>query len=254
MTTRRRLAWLLAAVVSAGACGWAQHVDGTTISHSNLIDILRRTQAELDATSQPPAKPIPAKPAAQVPIQPPVPPPTPPPSPVPVEPADAGEIVLGPGDVVRVTVLDEPDLSLERVALGREGEVVHSIWGRVLLSGKTVEQARLEVERLLGKDYLAKPRVELALLETKEASFTIRDKVLRPGTYSWPRQEKLTLLKAIGLAGGVTRSASSSKVTVQRVVNGVKTNLVVNLDRPDRSGDPKSFLVLPGDVIEVGAK
>jgi protein involved in polysaccharide export with SLBB domain len=60
----------------------------------------------------------------------------------------------------------------------------------------------------------------------------------------------VTLLQAIGMAGGFTRLARSSKVTITRSMGGKK---MLTVDVKANTNDPatKQFEVLPDDTISV---
>lgn len=311
--------------VVAGTLGASDGVltDHGIVSHSNLLEILRQTQAALSATSNPVASTnvvtsplVPARANEVAPVTGPTsevtpvlvrtpagqgtagPIPSNAVTPLPDRTAaatsSATEHILGSEDVLEIIVDREPELSMTRAVLGSEGTVEHPLLGTLALGGKTIEQARLAIHEILARDYLVHPRVRVRLLESapkvpaaapdqesarqpspaaperesskdaipaapdpelaKEAAFTILNQVYRPGTYTWASREKLTLLKAIGMAGGVTRSSALAKITVQRVVGSEKKTITLSLQEPGRSADEPPFLIQPGDIIEVGSK
>lgn len=71
----------------------------------------------------------------------------------------------------------------------------------------------------------------------------------RPITFS----ENMTLSHAILMAGGVTRFASKSKITIKRVVDGEVVMLRANLANIEKNKD-KDVPLLPGDTIVVGRR
>ena len=66
-----------------------------------------------------------------------------------------------------------------------------------------------------------------------------------------PDNEGVTLLQAIGMAGGYTRIAEPSKISVKRIENGVESVAKVNAKRMARGDASAAFKIIPGDVITV---
>jgi polysaccharide export outer membrane protein len=66
-----------------------------------------------------------------------------------------------------------------------------------------------------------------------------------------PDNEDVTLLQAIGMAGGYTRLAEPANVTVKRIENGAESLMKLNAKRMARGGTSAAFKIRPGDVISV---
>jgi polysaccharide export outer membrane protein len=77
--------------------------------------------------------------------------------------------------------------------------------------------------------------------------------VQRPGSFDIPSEESVTLLQAIAMAGGFSRLAVQSKVTITRTVGGKKT---LTVDVKSAANDPgtKPFEILPYDTIFVAER
>jgi protein involved in polysaccharide export with SLBB domain len=67
-----------------------------------------------------------------------------------------------------------------------------------------------------------------------------------------PEREKVTLLDAIAMAGGYTRIADPSKVTLKRKEGGKETIIRLNAKTMAKDVRNASFEILPGDVITIG--
>jgi polysaccharide export outer membrane protein len=80
--------------------------------------------------------------------------------------------------------------------------------------------------------------------------FSIAGQVKAPGNFEIPRGRQLTIFAALNMAGGPTPAAKLSKTTVTRVRPGGGTT-TQRVDASDRS---VSFMVQPGDEIEVKAR
>lgn len=93
-------------------------------------------------------------------------------------------------------------------------------------------------------DIIYVPEVELVRLFVSGA-------VAKPGLYEVPRDEPVTVLKAVTLAGGTTDRASEKKVQVLRTgPNGKRITLAVNLKKIKR-GKADDFVLQKDDIVLV---
>lgn len=99
--------------------------------------------------------------------------------------------------------------------------------------------------------YLANPQVNLTVRTYARRTFTILGQVQKPGTYDIEGNEVVTLLQAVGMAGGYTRIANPSNVVVKRNEGGVERVYHFNAKKMARETSESSFRILPGDVITV---
>lgn len=144
---------------------------------------------------------------------------------------------LASGDVIRIHVFSEPDLSFEEVRLTDAGTFSYPFIGEVRAKGKTAaEIENILIEKLQG-DYLVDPRISISVLEYRE--FFISGEVKQPGGYKF--QPGLTLRRAIALAGGLTERASTNRITLIRDNDSDRTPTRATLDTP----------VMPGDSINI---
>ncbi len=157
---------------------------------------------------------------------------------------------LAPGDTLQLAVYQEDDLNLPRAVIAKDGTISHPLLAAIAVGGLTLEQAQTLIHEILQKDYLVNPRVSLTVLAYAKYRITILKEVVRPDTYEVSRNDTLTLMQAIALAGGPTRLGNMSKVTVQRVVGGEKKEL--KLDAETKEG--KAFVIQADDVVEVPPK
>ena len=166
-------------------------------------------------------------------------------------PAASMLYVLQPSDVVQISVYREPDLT-SVVRLAADGSITFPLIGRVVLSDLTVQQAQDLLVRKLGDDYLVNPQVMLVVMEYTKQHFTILGQVQKPGAYDLPVEGKLSILQAVGLAGGFTRIASPSRIVVKRKIKN-KKEMVIKIDAAkmaNRTSD-EEFFVQEGDAITV---
>src|SRR5690606_39520188 len=81
--------------------------------------------------------------------------------------APGGDYVLGAGDIIRVTVYQSPDLTLEaRISDG--GTISYPLLGTVQLGGLTVGAAEKRLaDGLRDGNYLLKPQVSILVVSVK---------------------------------------------------------------------------------------
>lgn len=152
--------------------------------------------------------------------------------------ADSGvQYKLAAGDVLRITVFGEPDLSLDEIRLNDAGTFSYPFLGEIAAKGLTPNQVEKIIVNGLKQGYLVDPKVSLSQIAYR--SFYINGEVQKPGSY--PFVPGLTLEKAIALGGGLTERASIKRVTIMRG-DGSPT-LTDNVTR--------NTVIAPGDTISI---
>lgn len=126
--------------------------------------------------------------------------------------SDNARYQLASGDVIRIGVFGEPDLSFEEIRLNDAGTFTYPFIGQVTARGRTAEQVETAITEKLKDGYLRDPRVTVSVITYRE--FYISGEVQKPGGY--PYQPGLTLERAIALAGGLTERASVRRTTITR--------------------------------------
>ncbi len=144
---------------------------------------------------------------------------------------------LASGDVIRINVFGERDLSFEELRLTDAGTFSYPFIGEVQAKGKNAAEIEQIIVNKLKGDYLVDPRVSVSVLKYRE--FFISGEVKTPGGY--PFQPGLTLRRAIALAGGLTERASEGRITIIRDRDGNRTPEAGTLDTQ----------VMPGDTITI---
>ncbi len=169
----------------------------------------------------------------------------------PKQTAGGGTYVLSANDLIKMSVFEEADLETT-VRISSDGTVTFPLIGTVKVVGKTPQVAAGLVRELYAKDYLVNPQVNLTVMEYAKRRFIILGQVQRPGTFDMPDRDSVSLLQAIGMAGGYSRIADAAKITVKRTVSGKETLVKVNGKRMASGEENVNFEVLPGDIISVG--
>ena len=165
--------------------------------------------------------------------------------------AARGDTVLHRNDYVRVVVFQEDDLAVE-TRISKSGSINFPLIGSVKFEGRTVDEITSEIRTRLDKDYIVNPHVTLMIVEFAKQWVTVLGEVQRPGQVEIPAEGGLDLLGALALAGGYTRIADPSHVTLRRTVNGKDVIYKLNAKQLSRDITVKPFPVLSGDTINVG--
>lgn len=139
---------------------------------------------------------------------------------------------LASGDVIRINVFGEPDLSFEEVRLTDAGTFSYPFIGELRAKGKTASEIEQMLVDSLKGEYLINPRISVSVLTYRE--FFISGEVKTPGGY--PFQPGLTLRRAVALAGGLTERASTKRITIIRDQQADKP-IMATLDTPLAPGD-----------------
>ena len=93
------------------------------------------------------------------------------------------DYVLGAGDVVRISVFQNPDLSLEaRVSEG--GSISSPLLGSVRLGGLSVQQAEKAIgDGLRNGQFVRQPQVGILVMQVRSNQASVLGQVNRPGRY-----------------------------------------------------------------------
>lgn len=114
---------------------------------------------------------------------------------------------LGPGDVIRISVFQNPDLTLE-TRVSDAGAISYPLIGTVAVGGKTAADAEKTIAKLL-KDggFVVQPQVSVLLIQVRGNQVSVLGQVNRPGRY--PLETANTRLSdMLAQAGGVAGSGA----------------------------------------------
>jgi protein involved in polysaccharide export with SLBB domain len=164
---------------------------------------------------------------------------------------DAGNYKISANDLLDFKVFQEPDLDAQ-VRVAGDGSAIFPLIGSVSLAGKTVAEATAVLRQHYLNGYLVNPQISLIITSYSKRTFTVLGQVQRPGSYDIQSDRTISLLEAIGMAGGYSRIADPGKITVRRRENGQDEILHINGKRAEKAGyGAEDFMVRAGDVITV---
>ncbi|ELX13290.1 polysaccharide export protein EpsE [Janthinobacterium sp. HH01] len=163
--------------------------------------------------------------------------------------AGAADVLLGAGDVVKVSVYGNQDLSLE-TRVSEAGTITFPLIGTVELGGLTAAAAEKKIAGMLeGGGFIRKAQVNLLVTSLQSAQVSVLGAVNRPGRY--PIEGKRTLMDMLALAGGFGGDGGDV-VSLIRKRNGVTTKDAIDVVDMVRGNDfNRDFEVMGGDILYV---
>lgn len=170
--------------------------------------------------------------------------------------SDASKVdyVLQPSDLIRVQIFQEDDLNRE-VRISQENTVTLPLIDTVSLKGKTARQAEEHIRDLYGRDFLAKPQVNLFVLEYAPRRVFIAGAVNKPGVVLFQQEQGLTLIDAISRADSFNRLADKKRVTLKRTKSdGSSETFTINVEELMKGESNQTWPLQPNDVINVPEK
>ena len=120
---------------------------------------------------------------------------------------------LGAGDVIRISVFQNPDLSIE-ARLSDSGGISYPLLGAVALGGLTVAEAEQRIaDGLREGNFVRQPQVSLLVLQVRSSQVSVLGQVNRPGRYPIEAGE-LRLTDLLAQAGGIAPTGADTVVVV----------------------------------------
>jgi len=165
-------------------------------------------------------------------------------------PAAATEYRLGAGDVVRINVYQNPDLTLES-RVTEAGIVSYPLLGAIRLGGMTVTAAeKLIADGLRGGNFVKQPQVTLVVLQVRGNQASVLGQVNRPGRYPIEVAD-MRLTDLLAMAGGAAQGGADT-VVLTGTRNGQPYRLEVDLPTVFAPGGKDlDLLILNGDAVWV---
>jgi polysaccharide export outer membrane protein len=156
--------------------------------------------------------------------------------------------VIGPEDLLDISVWKEPDVS-RVVPVRPDGRISLPLIHDVEASGMSPQQLAASVAEKLRK-YLNDPQVTVIVTAINSQRVFVLGEVLRAGAF--PLLPGMTVLQALSSAGGFTTFADVKKIRVVRSRNGKQVELPFNYRDVLKGDKPGQNIKLePGDTIIV---
>lgn len=162
--------------------------------------------------------------------------------------AEETNYVLGPGDVLKITVYNSPDLTLE-TRVTENGTISFPLLGEIQLGGITAPAAEKKIADLLENGrFLKNPQINILVTQFQSKMISVLGSVYKPGRYPLDRATNLTDLLA--LVGGAT-SDGSDLITVIGKSGKTEYDLHSIVGKADGS---QNIPLVGGEIVYVHAR
>lgn len=160
----------------------------------------------------------------------------------------AADNPLGPGDMLRITIYGNADLTTE-TRVTSAGSISLPLVGDVQVGGISVSQAEKNIANLLENGgFIKKPQVNIVVLQVSSQQISVLGEVLKPGRY--PIDRPSTLIELLAMAGGANQNGADI-VTVISQKNGNTIRQEYNWRDLLRKEDGKDVPLTAGDTLYV---
>lgn len=165
------------------------------------------------------------------------------------KPVTPAGYTLRPGDIIAVSVWQEP--GLEQLVLVRpDGGISFPLAGDLQAAGSTVEELTLALKQKLTK-YIPDAVVTVTLQEIPGNRIYILGRVNKPGDFAIVTRD-ITVMQALAMAGGLTPFADERHIKVLRMESGKQRSIPFDYKQV-RNGESldQNIPLQAGDVIVV---
>lgn len=173
-----------------------------------------------------------------------------------LETASHYDYVVGPGDVLNITVWDHPELTIPAGSMRspseagnwvhNDGTIFYPYVGVIEVAGMRVTEIREVITRRISR-YIEDPQVDVTVAAFRSQRVYVAGSVREPGAYP-VTNVPMRLLDAVNAAGGVTEEADWRNVLLTRDGREYSLSLRSVYER----GDARyNVLLKAGDVVHV---
>ena len=160
------------------------------------------------------------------------------------------EYQIGSGDNIRITVFQNPDLTLE-TRVTENGTISYPLIGSVRIGGLTISAAAAVIAKALkDSNFIQEPQVNISLLANRGNQVSVLGAVNKPGRF--PLETFNTRIsEMIAIAGGISAGGADTAIlTGARAGKPLRKEVdIAGMFLDNRLGD--DIVVAGGDVIYV---
>jgi len=162
--------------------------------------------------------------------------------------ASSSEYLIGIGDVLEVSVWNEPEIS-KTVFVRLDGKISLPLIGDVPAQGASPELLSRQISTAMSK-LVADPSVTVTIKDSYSRIYYVVGQIAKPGEYRL--NTPVSILQAIARAGGFAEWAKKGKIMIVRRSDG--RDRIINFDYDKFINDnirDNNVNVMPGDTIVV---
>ena len=158
------------------------------------------------------------------------------------------DFVIGPEDVLQITVWREPDLGTKAV-VRPDGKIGVTLLGDIQASGLTTTQLKDAVAAKLAR-FIEQPEVSVVIIEIHSQMVHLIGAVGRPGAYTLGGP--LTIVELLARAGGIAEYTKGENIAIVRSVGKDTQRIPFNYKAYIEGKDLQRNIPLKnGDVVVV---
>jgi polysaccharide biosynthesis/export protein len=165
--------------------------------------------------------------------------------------AEPKEYVIGPGDVLKIFVWQNADLSVT-VPVRPDGRISVPLLQDVVAAQKTPTQLALDIKHGLT-EFIQQPEVTVIVSEFVGAysqQVRVIGEAAKP--QAMPYRARMSVLDVMIAAGGLTQFAAGNRAMIVRQSGDHSEQIPVNLDNLLKDGDISANVqVMPGDILVI---
>lgn len=137
------------------------------------------------------------------------------------ESPSAGSFVLGPGDLLVISVPPIEQLRNRRVRVSEDDTIALPLLGEISVTGMTEKDLRAALTSRLAK-YMYHPQIDVFIEQAEDRQVAVLGAVKAPGRYMLTSRSD-TVMTAVSRAGGITEGAASRIILVPAPVRGARS-------------------------------
>jgi polysaccharide export outer membrane protein len=162
---------------------------------------------------------------------------------------DPQTYVIGPQDILQITVWKEPEMSMASVPVRPDGNISLPLLNDVQAAGLTPIQLSAALTTKLQK-FVQAPKVTTVVTAINSKRIYLMGEVGRAGPITM--LPEMNVLQAISMAGGLSQYANAKKIYVLRAEGGAQRRIPFNYKQALKGDNPQlNFVLQPGDTIVV---
>ncbi|HSL84441.1 MAG TPA: polysaccharide biosynthesis/export family protein, partial [Thermoanaerobaculia bacterium] len=158
---------------------------------------------------------------------------------------------IGPRDVVRIEVFEEPDLNRE-VAVTKDGTLRLPLVGSVQAEGLTEEELAVSLQALLEENFLRRASVSVEVVQFLSRPISVLGAVRKPGSLDY--LGRVSLLEVLTAAGGLADTHGPTIQILRRASNGLTDQVTIPVaGLLERADADLNLPIFANDLITVPA-